>query len=321
MNPLTVLDVTLRDGGYVTNHVFTQEAAEDIAASCTRAGVDVVEIGYFRRRALPAPEAVAAYCPDGYVRRLAALKGASRIAVMVHADHCAPAEMAALPDLGVDLVRLPLRPDRYAAALGHVERARRLGLDVSVNLIRVSEVSPDVLAQAARDAAEAGAQVLYLADSNGSLYPDRVGEMMRATAAASGLPLGFHAHDGLSLAFSNTLAAVEAGAEWIDASIGGIGKGSGNCATETIAVHLERSTGRRFDHVALAEVGERRLGRWIHTRFAEICAHRLASALDLNVEQVTALKGSGPLGLLRALQDRMEPDPAGTRPALNDRRH
>ena len=72
--------------------------------------------------------------------------------------------------------------------------------------------------------------------------------------------VGFHAHDNLGCAVANSLAAIEAGADRIDGSLGGLGAGAGNLATELFAAAAERTgieTG--LDTMALGDAAERTL--------------------------------------------------------------
>ena len=57
------------------------------------------------------------------------------------------------------------------------------------------------------------------------------------------IPLGIHTHDNLGLALSNSLAALDYGAEWVDSTILGMGRGPGNCKTEEILIELNNSKG------------------------------------------------------------------------------
>jgi 4-hydroxy 2-oxovalerate aldolase len=75
---------------------------------------------------------------------------------------------------------------------------------------------------------------VYLADSLGSMRPARVTELIRRFATHTPHPIGFHAHDNQGLALANSLAAIEAGASWIDATMAGMGRGAGNAKTEQL---------------------------------------------------------------------------------------
>ncbi len=86
-----------------------------------------------------------------------------------------------------------------------------------------------------------GAAEVVLADTIGVAVPSEVGELIASTGAA-----GFHGHNTRNTGYANALAALEAGATVLDASVGGLGgcpyapRASGNIATEDLVYLLER---------------------------------------------------------------------------------
>src|SRR5690606_35451484 len=85
-----------------------------------------------------------------------------------------------------------------------------------------------------------GADTVYVVDSAGYLLPEQVRERIRALKQSIGVNVGFHAHNNLSLAMANTLAAIEEGATRIDGSVRCLGAGAGNTQTEVLVAVLER---------------------------------------------------------------------------------
>jgi 4-hydroxy 2-oxovalerate aldolase len=70
--------------------------------------------------------------------------------------------------------------------------------------------------------------------------PEDVKARVRAVRAAAGLPVGFHSHNNLGLSVANSIAAVEAGAEYVDCCCRGLGAGAGNTQTEVLCAVLQR---------------------------------------------------------------------------------
>ena len=102
-------------------------------------------------------------------------------------------------------------------------------------------VPPSELAAQARLMASYGADVVYVVDSAGALVPKSAAERVAALRDAVECEVGFHAHNNLGCGIGNALAAVEAGATWLDGSVRGLGAGSGNAQLEVLAAALERS--------------------------------------------------------------------------------
>lgn len=291
---IRVIDVTLRDGGYVNDHGFTPQQAAALVAGLAASGLDYVEIGYYR----PHDEALydgrpAACCPAWYVDQMRRVSDHTGLTVMAHVHQVMLDDYARLADQGVRLVRMPATPARLDAALTHAERIRSLGMEAAINLIRASEQPLDLAPDVARRARDAGASWFYIADSNGGLYPHEVSRRISDIVAATGPAgpgIGFHAHDGLRLGFANTLAAIEAGAVIVDGSLGGMGKGGGNCQTEALAVHLHRGQGRAFAHERLARLISEHLLDWVDRRAFALYENCLAASMNLNLDDLRALR-------------------------------
>ncbi len=81
-----------------------------------------------------------------------------------------------------------------------------------------------------------GAEVVYVVDSAGALLPFEVTEKITALRNELSIDVGFHGHNNLSMAMANTIAAVEAGATYIDGSLRALGAGSGNTQTEVLSL-------------------------------------------------------------------------------------
>ena len=157
-----------------------------------------------------------------------------------------------------------------------VERAREDGLRATVTLSVAfgcpfeGEVDPGWVLEVAGLVAETRPDALVLADTIGVAAPRDTRELV-ARVAALGLPVGGHFHNTRNTGYANALAALEAGATVLDASIGGLGgcpfapNATGNIATEDLVYALHRdgvTTGVDLDAlVAVAAWVAETLGR------------------------------------------------------------
>lgn len=85
-----------------------------------------------------------------------------------------------------------------------------------------------------------GADVVYCTDSAGAMLPQNVSEKISALVKNLSVPIGHHSHNNLGLAIGNSLAAIEAGATYIDGSLSALGAGAGNTPTETLVAVLKK---------------------------------------------------------------------------------
>ena len=84
-----------------------------------------------------------------------------------------------------------------------------------------------------------GVDYVNLADSSGHMLPHEVTEKVGTLVSGLSCPVGYHAHNNLALAMANSIAAVEAGAQYVDVTCRGLGAGAGNCQGEVLASVLD----------------------------------------------------------------------------------
>ncbi|WP_285906951.1 LeuA family protein [Pseudodesulfovibrio pelocollis] len=239
-----LIDTTLREGAQLFGAYFTLDAREAIATALFDLGVEEVELGWVgqegidllagrvRGRAGRASLGVWCPCRETDVRTAAALP-VDRVNIGVPVSDAHIAKRLGLDRAGV--------LERIAST---VLTARLLGVAyVSVGLEDISRADPEFALTAALTAAEAGASRVRLSDSLGLLTPARTREMVCRFRAALKIDMAVHCHDDFGMATANAVTALEAGADFADASVLGIGERSGIAATEELAAHLSLNAG------------------------------------------------------------------------------
>ena len=108
---------------------------------------------------------------------------------------------------------------------------------------------------------KAGADMILITDTYGTSSPSAMRYFLKELKSSSKIPLGIHCHNDLGLALANTLAAVEGGADMVEASINGLGDRTGNCCLDEVIVglaafydyDLELNTEKLYDLCKLME--------------------------------------------------------------------
>ncbi len=262
-----VYDTTLRDGAQGEGMALTVADKLAIAQHLDGLGVGFIEGGWpgalpkdteFFRRARTELDLKHA--------TLAAF-GATRKAGVNAADD---AQVAALRDSEAPVVCLVAKSHER-----HVLEALRTTLDENLAMIRDTVAhlrsegrrvfldcehffdgygaNPRYALECVRVAAEAGADVVTLCDTNGGMLPNRLQDIVHEVLEASGARLGIHCHDDTGCAVANTLAAVDAGVTHVQGVVNGYGERCGNANLITVVANLELKTGRKVlpdNHVA-----------------------------------------------------------------------
>ena len=104
--------------------------------------------------------------------------------------------------------------------------------------------NPAYALEVVRVAAEAGADVVALCDTNGGMLPADLGEVVAAVAGATGARLGIHCHDDAACAVANTLTAVDAGVTHVQGTANGYGERCGNANLFSVVAALQLKKGR-----------------------------------------------------------------------------
>lgn len=243
---MRILDCTLRDGGYYNDWDFPNHLIQRYLTSMKTAGVDTVEVG-MRSLRNSGFNGACAYSTDQFLRSLP-LPSTLTIGVMVNASELIDEhsqldvlqQLFPLPasESPVDLVRIACHIHEFAPALSAVKWLKAHGYQVGFNLMQVANCSEDEIKDLAKLAAEHPLDVLYFADSMGSMTPEQTARIVRWLRSEWPGALGIHTHDNLGLALSNTLRALDEGVTWVDATVTGMGRGPGNARTEELAIEM-----------------------------------------------------------------------------------
>ena len=110
--------------------------------------------------------------------------------------------------------------------------------------MQISEVKKKYIKSYCKFLKKNKVDIVYLADSLGSLNPTDVKKIFTIFRKNFEGPLGIHAHDNLGLALKNSISAYKNGANWIDSTILGMGRGPGNVKTEELLKKI--STDNQF---------------------------------------------------------------------------
>ncbi|MGC1182148.1 4-hydroxy-2-oxovalerate aldolase [Legionella sp.] len=245
---IQLLDTSLRDGGHRTNFHFQDNELEEILPSLDHSGIDYIEIGY-RNGSLQPIEHLgrAGFCDKKYLLFCSSLIKNAKIAVMVHPQNVNQDDLIELKNCGVDLLRICIAKDDFSSSIPIIQMAKKTGLHVSVNFIHISYYTNAELDKSIKEASKYHPDIIYFADSNGSLLPRRIKELYNRCINHYPISFGFHAHDNIGLAQANALTAMETGVKFIDASLAGMGKGTGNLKTEFFTAYLQAANIKKYN--------------------------------------------------------------------------
>lgn len=240
-NALSVLDCTLRDGGYYTNWTFSDALVADYLTTMSALPVKAVELGYagkgpeFGRFARLTNSDICRFRPNSQIMLAVMLDAKDFFVPDEDLDDCLLQALGPKTKDGIDAVRVAANFGQVHRCIKLIEKLRVQGYRVFLNLMKIDLATPSEIAQCLK-AVEALSDIeaVYIADSLGSMCTDRVKDLCKLFSNCQIPALGFHAHDNCGIAIANSISARAAGATWLDSTVSGMGRGAGNARTEQL---------------------------------------------------------------------------------------
>lgn len=237
---LKVLDCTIRDGGLMNNHQFSDDFVRTVHKSLVAAGVDYMELGYKADKKLFSPDEYGLWksCDEDALNRFFGDEDPGiKLSVMADVGRTTESDIVPCDQSVLDLVRVACYIHQIPAALEMIKDAKDKGYETSVNLMAISTVPEFELNKGLELLGKCKEMdMLYLVDSFGSLYYEQIEDLMRRYLGAMehNQQIGIHAHNNQQMAYVNTVCSAINGATMLDSTLDGMGRGAGNCPTELL---------------------------------------------------------------------------------------
>jgi len=251
MRRIEIYDTTLRDGAQAEGIDFSVQDKLALTRRLDGLGFDYVEGGYpasnekdaeFFQRVAELELKHAKVCAFGMTRRKGSAAEEDRT-------------LKALVQCGAQVITLVGKASAFQVAevlrtslaenLSMIGESVRFLVEAGREVIFDAEHffdgfkhDSDYARLAIRTAAEAGAGLIVLCDTNGGSMTEEIAQITRSAKAALSVPLGVHCHNDCDLAVANTLAAVEAGAGHVQGTINGFGERCGNADLISVIANL-----------------------------------------------------------------------------------
>jgi 4-hydroxy 2-oxovalerate aldolase len=247
---IKLLDCTLRDGGYVNEWGFGEDAIHDIKVSVEKSGVEIIEVGFLKdvkydpNRALfpgvewadhvifPKKEGVT-YC------------------LMVDAPLPFPIDKILEKEkYGIDAIRIIVWREKVKECVEYSKKLIEKGYQVFIQPARTSQYTKLEFAELIDSFSEIGITAFYVVDSWGT--QDSISILNYAHFAelclGTRIELGYHGHNHKQQAFACAEKILEVHEDIIlDCSIFGMGRDAGNLNTELIMAHLNNRYNKRYN--------------------------------------------------------------------------
>lgn len=236
-----ILDTTLRDGSYAINFSFTAKDTMLICKKLEEAGINLIEIGHGvglnasnsgLGRSIQTDEEYMEAAQNALHSAKYGMFCIPKIAKLRDIDTCAEHNMGFIR-IGTDVTKVEESRE-------YVKLAKDHGMYVTANYMKSYAIDEEKFAQKVKVSEKYGVDMVYIVDSAGGMFPEDIRRYFNAIREVSDIPLGFHGHNNLGMAISNTLTAIELGIQLVDSSLQGLGRSSGNACTEMLVLALNK---------------------------------------------------------------------------------
>jgi 4-hydroxy-2-oxovalerate/4-hydroxy-2-oxohexanoate aldolase len=240
---ITVHDMTLRDGMHPKRHQMTLEQMKAVACGLDAAGVPLIEVthgdglgGSSVNYGFPA------HSDEDYLAAVIPLMKQARVSALLIPGIGTVDHLKMAHGLGVRTIRIATHCTEADVSEQHIQMARQMDMDTVGFLMMAHMHSPEGLVKQAKLMESYGANCIYVTDSAGHMLPEDVKARLAPVrdALKPETELGFHGHHNLAMGVANSIAAIESGANRIDAAAAGLGAGAGNTPMEVLAAVCDR---------------------------------------------------------------------------------
>lgn len=252
MDRISLLDCTLRDGGYVNDWRFGQDHLVSIFERLVDSRVDIIEIGFLDERRpfdidrsiMPDTESVEKIY--GKLDRKQAM-----VVAMIDYGTCGIENLQPCAESFLDGIRVIFKKGLMHQAMEYCREVKKLGYKVFSQLVSITSYSDEELLELVGLVNDVAPYAVSMVDTYGLLHPEDLlhyYEILDRNVLPE-IQIGFHAHNNFQLGYANALAFLEKDSKHavvVDGTLYGMGKSAGNAPLELLAMRLNDKKGKSY---------------------------------------------------------------------------
>ncbi len=235
-------DATLRDGSHAIKHQLELDIIKNYCLEIDNAGLDTIIIGHGNGLGASSIQVGLSKYSDEEMLSVArkSLKNTKLGVYMIPGFGTINDNLIPALNLGIDVFKIGAHCTEADVMKEHIEFLLSKNKETYGVLMCTHMASVDRLLLEAKKIESYGASGVIFMDSAGALLPDKVKDLISEVRKNTSFLIGYHGHNNLSLAVSNSLIALDNGADIIDGTLMGFGAGAGNCQLEAIIAILQK---------------------------------------------------------------------------------
>ena len=252
MKKISLLDCTLRDGGYVNDWRFGQDHLVSIFERLAASGVDIIEIGFLdERRPFDIDRSIMPDTKSAEKIYGGLERGQAMVVAMIDYGTCGIENLQPCAESFLDGIRVIFKKGLMRQAMEYCRAVKKLGYKVFAQLVSITSYSDEELSELIALVNDVAPYAVSMVDTYGLLHPEELlhyyGILDRDVRP--GIQIGFHAHNNFQLGYANAVALLERDARHaviVDGTLYGMGKSAGNAPLELLAMRLNTAYGKEY---------------------------------------------------------------------------
>lgn len=250
---ISLLDCTLRDGGYVNDWEFGYDNIVTMFERIVSSRVEMIEVGFLdERRVFDINRSI---MPDSNsVQKIYGMLDSKQTMVVAMIDYgtCGIEHLTKCEDSYIDGIRVIFKKHNMHEALNFCGEVKALGYKVFVQLVSITSYTDDDLMEMVERVNTLKPYAISMVDTYGLLHQDSLRHYFEVLDehVISEVKIGYHSHNNFQLGYANCIEMLQADMKHdiiIDATLYGMGKSAGNAPIELVAMHLNERYGKAYD--------------------------------------------------------------------------
>ncbi|HIX68619.1 MAG TPA: aldolase catalytic domain-containing protein [Candidatus Anaerostipes excrementavium] len=258
MNKISVLDCTLRDGGYVNDFNFSKQTIQTMITKLGKAHIDIIECGFLRDVDYQEDRSVYSRI-EQITPFITPKRKHSMYVAMIVTGTIQPSKIVPRTKDTIDGIRITFHKKEMdeAFTLGYALMDK--GYEVFMQPVGTTTYTDAEILALVEKINEMKPFAFYLVDTLGKLYAKQLLKLFYLVDdnLDEEIAIGYHSHNNLQLAFSNAQELILSSGKrdlLIDASILGMGRGAGNLCTEILTQYINENLEYRYHTELLIEL-------------------------------------------------------------------
>lgn len=259
MKQINLLDCTLRDGGYVNNWHFGEEAIYHITKKMVLSGIEYFEIGFVRE--CKYEPAYSLFNGNDSVKDMIAPKSPNiKYVGMIDMEN--PIDLQKLGkkvEYGFDVFRVIFKKNRIESAYEYIQQLQELGYEVFAQAVGTNNYTDKEFIDLIDKFNALSIGAFYIVDSFGLIMKKDFLRLVRIADnnLRQDIMLGYHSHNNMQQAIGNASSMAELNLKRdivIDACVFGMGRGAGNLNMELFAQYMNENFGKNYRIEPMLEI-------------------------------------------------------------------